>query len=446
MPLRMILPGQIERIHSTSFQLSDGSNCCETRVAVELRSLRALQVADDVAEVAPLGARDAHQPARLRGEVDDVLQPHQVRRHRQAVLDVHVALAEDLQVDGEHQRAALGGDRPLDQRFAEAAVLHHVELKPERLLDIGGDVLDRADRHGGERVGNAGGLRGAAGEDFAVADLHAGGADRRQDQRHARRLAEDRRLLVAHRDVDENALAEFQRLEVGAVGAQRLLGIGAVIDIVEERLRHLAPVQFAQILDAGDVFHVRSLPVTSAFAEPVACPFLPAKSAEGRYSAAVQVMERARCTAVISANRRRSAMSKFNPAPKDVHADKSASRRRRRRSTSRWTRAGGHLSGSDPVNVTQPAPSKHDKDIKRKERPASAGMPKRRDRTTGRPQRTWRRWTRAARDVSAPIRSASSARAVEARQAADGNRAPDTLASVNHLIFLKNIGGSARRR
>ena len=34
----MILPGQIERIHSTSFQLSDGSNCCETRVAVELRS------------------------------------------------------------------------------------------------------------------------------------------------------------------------------------------------------------------------------------------------------------------------------------------------------------------------------------------------------------------------------------------------------------------------
>ncbi len=43
--------------------------------------------------------------------------------------------------------AAFRRHRALDQFLDEAAVLHHVELEPERLLDIGGDVLDRADRH-----------------------------------------------------------------------------------------------------------------------------------------------------------------------------------------------------------------------------------------------------------------------------------------------------------
>ena len=43
--------------------------------------------------------------------------------------------------------AALGA---LDQRLHEAAVAHHVKLEPERLLHRLGDVLDRADRHGGE--------------------------------------------------------------------------------------------------------------------------------------------------------------------------------------------------------------------------------------------------------------------------------------------------------
>ena len=160
-----------------------------------------------------------------------------------------------------------GKRHPLDQRFAEAAILHHVELEPERLLDIGGDVLDRTDRHGRQRVGDAGGLGGTAGENFAVADLHAGRADRAPGS--AACLPASPRMvgaLVAHGDVDEDALTEFQRLEVGAVGAQRLLGVGAVIDIVEERLRHLAPVQFAQILDAGDVFHC---PLPARAPEPV---------------------------------------------------------------------------------------------------------------------------------------------------------------------------------
>ena len=160
-----------------------------------------------------------------------------------------------LQVDGEHQRAALRRDCALDQRLAEAAVLHDVELEPERLLDIGGDVLDRADRHGRERVRDAGCLRRAAGKDFAVADLHAGGADRREDQRHARVFAEDfvrwSRTEMSTRMRWRNLIASRSARLARSVSSR----IGAVIDIVEKRLRHLAPVQFAQILDAGDVLH-----------------------------------------------------------------------------------------------------------------------------------------------------------------------------------------------
>ena len=127
-----------------------------------------------------------------------------------------MALPDHLQIDGQHQRAAFGRDRALDQRLDEAAVLHHVELEPERLVDRGSDILDRADRHRAQGERNAGGLRGAAGMDFAVAMLHADQPDRRQDQRHRGGLAEDRGGEVALRDVDQDALAELDLLQVGA--------------------------------------------------------------------------------------------------------------------------------------------------------------------------------------------------------------------------------------
>ena len=62
----------------------------------------------------------------------------------------------------------------------EAAVAHDVELEPERLVDRRRHVLDRADRHGRERVRDAGGLRGAAGEDLAISVHHAAEPDRRR--------------------------------------------------------------------------------------------------------------------------------------------------------------------------------------------------------------------------------------------------------------------------
>jgi len=60
--------------------------------------------------------------------------------------------------------------------------------------------------------------------------------------RQPRLLAEDRRLGAAAGDVVQDALAQRDALEVGAVGAQRLLGIGAGFAVIDERPRHLAVV------------------------------------------------------------------------------------------------------------------------------------------------------------------------------------------------------------
>lgn len=59
-------------------------------------------------------------------------------------------------------------------------------------------------------------------------------------------------------------------------------------------------------------------------------------------------------------------MNKFNPAPKDVHADKPSTKKEDRPKDDSLNKGLEEtFPGSDPVNVTQPAPSKHDKDIKR---------------------------------------------------------------------------------
>ena len=95
---------------------------------------------------------------------------------------------------------------------------------------------------------------------LAVAMLHAEQSDRRQDQRQRSGLAEDGGREIALGDVDQDALAKLDLLQVVMIGAQRLLRIGAAVGIVEERLRHAALVKLAQILDAGDVLHERSRP------------------------------------------------------------------------------------------------------------------------------------------------------------------------------------------
>ena len=118
-----------------------------------------------------------------------------------------MTLPEDLQVDREHERAAFRGRRALDERARKAAVLHHIELEPEGLVDGGGNVLDRADRQRAQRVWNAGRVGGATGEDFPVAPLKSADADRCERDRQRGVLSEDCRARLPPRNINEHPLA-----------------------------------------------------------------------------------------------------------------------------------------------------------------------------------------------------------------------------------------------
>ena len=57
------------------------------------------------------------------------------------------------------------------------------------------------------------------------------------------------------RDVDHHTLAQLDVLEVGPVGAQRLLVIGAAVDVLEKGLWNFAAGKRAQVFNAGDGLH-----------------------------------------------------------------------------------------------------------------------------------------------------------------------------------------------
>ncbi len=59
-------------------------------------------------------------------------------------------------------------------------------------------------------------------------------------------------------------------------------------------------------------------------------------------------------------------MGGFNPAPVDKHADTPATGKDKQVDKSLEKGLEDSFPASDPVNLTQPAPSKHDKDIERK--------------------------------------------------------------------------------
>ena len=217
-------------------------------------ALHAAHMARQIAEGLALAAQDARRPARLGRDVEQVAEPD-LRRDRHAVAQVAMALPQHLQIDREHQRAASRRDRPLDHLAHEATVFHHVELEPERPLDRGRDILDRADRHGGKAERDAGRLGGAAGQDLAVAPLHAAQPDRRQRERQRCRLARDGGAQIALRHVHQHALAQLDALEVRAVDPQRLLRVGATVGIVEEHSGDPAARLQPHVLDAGHHAH-----------------------------------------------------------------------------------------------------------------------------------------------------------------------------------------------
>ena len=64
-------------------------------------------------------------------------------------------------------------------------------------------------------------------------------------------------LVLRSATSTQDALAQLDALEIGAIGAQRLFGIGAGLGIIDERARHLAVGDLPQVLDTGHGFHGR---------------------------------------------------------------------------------------------------------------------------------------------------------------------------------------------
>jgi hypothetical protein len=182
-----------------------------------------------------------------------MLAERRLGRRRQAVLDVLVALAEDLQVQRDHQRRAAGRLGAVDQALDEVAVAHHVQLEPERVV-VGalGHVLDRADAHGRQRERDAERLGRPRRQDLAVGMLHAGQAGRRDGDRHGHRLAHHGGRGAAAFHVHRHPLAEQDAVEVVLVGAVGALGPRAGVGVVVEHARHAALGEHAQVFDVGD--------------------------------------------------------------------------------------------------------------------------------------------------------------------------------------------------
>src|SRR6185437_1554200 len=84
---------------------------------------------------------------------------------------------------------------------------------------------------------------------------HAAHADGCQRDRHGDVLADHLRGDAAALEVHRHALAQSDRLEIRVVRAQRALGPGAGLDVVDEHARNAAMRDRAQVFDAGDDGH-----------------------------------------------------------------------------------------------------------------------------------------------------------------------------------------------
>ena len=89
-----------------------------------------LHVAGDIAEGMAPGLEHAGTPAPLGGQIEHGRHGG-ARGHAQAVDQVLVALADDLQVSGEYQRGTLRCLGAIDQPPDIILVTHHVKLEPE---------------------------------------------------------------------------------------------------------------------------------------------------------------------------------------------------------------------------------------------------------------------------------------------------------------------------
>ena len=91
---------------------------------------------------------------------------------------------------------------------------------------------------------------GGAGSRFFTARKHEPTApDRREDQRHANRIAEHGRAQIAHRRRDRTARPQCHGFERPAVCAQRRFVLSAAVDVIEHHTREPTFRHAPQVFD-----------------------------------------------------------------------------------------------------------------------------------------------------------------------------------------------------
>ena len=215
------------------------------------------QVFGDIAQVVG-AAHQAHIEGPLR--LGHCLQHAPLRRvgAGHTGVSVTVACARCRHVNGEHQRCHPGGLRPLQGVAHEAAILEHIQLEPDRLRALRGHFLNRTHRHCRQAKRDVFVGRRLGCLHFTASRIHAGQPDGAEDDRHRQFRAEQMGAQAQVVDIAQDALAQADLGQVRTVGAQRVLGVGAAVDVIEQKARQLALGRSA-VVGSGRDDHRRCL-------------------------------------------------------------------------------------------------------------------------------------------------------------------------------------------
>ena len=168
--------------------------------------------------------------------------------HGEAVAHVVFAIAGSGAINSDDQRFEAGIFCAFDELMRERAVGPHVELEPQTRAGYGlGDFFHRGLRAGGQCEGDAGGGGGFGQRDFTLIPEQAGGAGRRDADRHLVLVAEKFNFLIAFGNVDQSARLEFDALKRLAVVAQPDFVFGAAVDEFEHTLGGAPHRHFTQV-------------------------------------------------------------------------------------------------------------------------------------------------------------------------------------------------------
>ena len=237
-------------------------------VGNEVRHLVGRRVGADI--LGPVGevGRAVTQPLHHPGGVPQRLElglPGELQRTAPAVARVAFAVGALGHVDGEDQRleARIGG--PLDEVLGNGGILGRIELVPAMVGGELAEILDRAGAGARHDEGHVGVARGLG--------QHQVGAMAEEPRETGRRDAdgarigpsEERRRLVAHRDVDQVARHDARLPEGLLVGDEAHLVIGAALDEVVGNLGQPLLGELAQVVDVHHAVHSRSLPLGPDF-------------------------------------------------------------------------------------------------------------------------------------------------------------------------------------